>query len=217
MGARAIVIGSTGLVGKQLVEQLLEDARFGKVVSFARRASGKAHAKLEEQLVDFKTPEAWADKVQGDVLFSALGTTLKQAGSKEAQYEVDYTFQFNTAKAAAKNGVKDYVLVSSASASASSMVFYSRIKGELERDTEKLGFTCMTYIRPGLLGGDREKPRAGERFAEGVLDVIGWLPGLGNVKTIQGKTVAKAMIAAWNQHTPGVTVLHNKQLFVLGA
>ncbi|MBL8913191.1 MAG: NAD(P)H-binding protein [Archangium sp.] len=217
MGARAIVIGSTGLVGKQLVEQLLEDARFDKVVSFARRATGKTHAKLEEHLVDFKTPDAWADKVQGDVLFSALGTTLKQAGSKEAQYEVDYTFQFNTAKAAAKNGVKDYVLVSSASASASSMLFYSRIKGELERDTEKLGFTCMTYVRPGLLGGDREKPRAGERFAEGVLDVIGWLPGLGNAKTIQGKTVAKAMIAAWNQHTPGVTVLHNKQLFVLGA
>lgn len=217
MGARAIVIGSTGLVGKQLVEQLLEDARFDKVISFVRRASGKTHAKLDEQIIDFKTPEAWADKVQGDVLFSALGTTIKQAGTKEAQYEVDYTFQFNTAKAAAKNGVKDYVLVSSASASANSMVFYSRIKGELERDTEKLGFACMTYIRPGLLGGDREKPRSGERFAEGVLNVIGWLPGLGNVKTIQGKTVAKAMIAAWNQHTPGVTVLHNKQLFVLGA
>ncbi|MFT3714131.1 MAG: NAD(P)H-binding protein [Archangium sp.] len=217
MGSRAIVIGSTGLVGKQLVLQLLEDARFDKVTSFARRASGITHAKLDEQLVDFQKPEAWADKVTGDVLFSALGTTIKQAGTKEKQYEVDYTFQFNTAKAAAKNGVKEYVLVSSASASPSSMVFYSRIKGELERDTEKLGFTCMTYVRPGLLGGDREQPRAGERFAEGVLDVIGWLPGLTNVKTIQGKTVAKAMISAWNQHTPGVTVLHNKQLFVLGA
>lgn len=217
MGSRAIVIGSTGLVGKQLVLQLVEDARFDKVVSFVRRASGTTHAKLEEHVIDFQKPEAWADKVTGDVLFSALGTTLKQAGTKEKQYEVDYTFQFNTAKAAAKNGVKEYVLVSSASASASSMVFYSRIKGELERDTEKLGFTCMTYVRPGLLGGDREQPRAGERFAEGVLNVIGWLPGLTNVKTIQGKTVAKAMISAWNQHTPGVTVLHNKQLFVLGA
>lgn len=75
----------------------------------------------------------------------------------------------------------------------------------------------MTYIRPGLLGGEREKPRAGERFAEGVLDAIGWLPGLTNVKTIQGRTVAKAMIAAWARHTPGVTVLHNKELFALGA
>jgi uncharacterized protein YbjT (DUF2867 family) len=217
MGTRAIVIGSTGLVGKQLVLQLLEDARFDTVLSFVRRASGLTHAKLEERIIDFKAPDAWADQVKGDVLFSALGTTLKQAGTKEKQYEVDYTFQFNTAKAAAKNGVKEYVLVSSASASPSSMVFYSRIKGELERDTEKLGFTCVTYIRPGLLGGDREQPRAGEKFAEGVLDVIGWLPGLGNVKTIQGKTVAKAMIAAWNQHTPGVTVLRNKELFVLGA
>lgn len=139
MGARAIVIGSTGLVGKQLIEQLLEDARFDRVGSFVRRPSGRTHPKLDEHVVDFRAPDAWASQVTGDVLFSALGTTLKQAGSKEAQYEVDYTFQFRTAQAAAKNGVKEYVLVSSASASASSMVFYSRIKGELERDTQKLG------------------------------------------------------------------------------
>lgn len=217
MGSRAIVIGSTGLVGKQVVTQLLEDARIDAVVSLVRRPSGRTHAKLEEHVVDFRAPEAWAEKVKGDVLFSALGTTIKQAGSREAQYEVDYTFQFKTAEAAAKNGVKDYVLVSSASASPSSMVFYSRIKGELERDTAKLGFTCLTYVRPGLLGGDREQPRAGERFAESVLDVIGWLPGLGNVKTIQGRAVAKAMISAWSKHTPGTTVLHNKELFALAA
>ncbi|MGV3623625.1 MAG: NAD(P)H-binding protein [Archangium sp.] len=217
MGARAIVIGSTGLVGKQLVDLLLEDARFDRVVSFVRRTSGRTHAKLEEHVVDFRAPEAWADTVRGDVLFSALGTTIKQAGSKEAQYEVDYTFQFRTAQAAAKNGVPAYVLVSSTSANANSSVFYSRIKGELERDTQKLGFTSMTFVRPGLLGGDRENPRAGERFAESVLSVIGWLPGLMNVKTIQGRTVAKAAIAAWDNHTPGVTVLHNRELFVLGA
>jgi uncharacterized protein YbjT (DUF2867 family) len=217
MGTRALVIGSTGLIGKQLIEQLLEDARFERVVSFVRRASGRTHAKLDEQVIDFRTPDAWADKVNGDVLFSSLGTTIKQAGTKEAQYEVDYTFQFRTAQAAAKNGVKEYVLVSSASANANSMLFYSRTKGELERDTQKLGFTSATYVRPGLLGGDREQPRAGERFAESVLNVIGWLPGLGNARTIQGRTVAKAMIAAWNKHTPGVTVLQNKELFELGA
>lgn len=213
----ALVIGSTGLVGKQLVELLLADARFERVVSFVRRPAGGTHPKLEEHVVDFRTPEAWADTVKGDVLFSALGTTIKQAGTKEAQYEVDYTFQFRTAQAAAKNGVPAYVLVSSTSANPGSSVFYSRIKGELERDTQKLGFTSMTYLQPGLLGGAREKPRAGERFAETVLSVIGWLPGLMNVKTIQGRTVAKAAIAAWDNHTPGVTVLKNKELFVLGA
>lgn len=217
MGKHALVIGSTGLVGKQLIEQLLEDARFDRVTSFVRRALGRTHAKLDEQIVDFRAPDAWAGKVKGDVLFSSLGTTIKQAGSKAAQYEVDFTFQFNTARAAAKNGVKEYVLVSSASANADSMVFYSRIKGELERDTQHLGFTCMTYVRPGLLGGDRENPRPGERFAENALKFIGWLPGLGNARTIQGRTVAKAMISAWSDHTPGVTVLHNPELFMLGA
>lgn len=215
MGTRAIVIGSTGLVGKQLVGQLLEDARFEKVVSFVRRPSGRTHERLEEHVVDFRAPDAWAEHVKGDVLFSAMGTTLKQAGSKEAQYEVDYTFQFNTAQAAAKNGVKDYVLVSADRASASSMVFYSRIKGELERDTAKLGFTCVTVARPGLLGGEREQPRTVEGLAQSVLGVVGALPGLGNLKPIQGAEVAKAMIAAWSKHTPGTTVLHNQELFAL--
>jgi uncharacterized protein YbjT (DUF2867 family) len=215
MSTRAIVIGSTGLVGKQLVGQLLADARFERVVSIVRRPSGRTHARLEEHVIDFRAPDAWADRVEGDVLFSTLGTTLKQAGSKEAQYEVDYTFQFNTAQAAAKNGVKEYVLVSADRASPSSMVFYSRIKGELERDTGKLGFTCMTVVRPGLLAGEREQPRAVEGMAEGVLNVIGALPGLGNLKPIQGAEVAKAMIAAWSKHTPGTTILHNQELFAL--
>jgi hypothetical protein len=95
------------------------------------------------------------------------------------------------------------------------MVFYSRIKGELERDTGKLGFTCMTVVRPGLLAGEREQPRAVEGMAEGVLNVIGALPGLGNLKPIQGAEVAKAMIAAWSKHTPGTTILHNQELFAL--
>ncbi len=215
MGTRAIVIGSTGLVGRQLVQQLLEDARFDGVTSFVRRASGVQHPKLDEQVIDFRAPETWASRVKGDVLFSTLGTTIKVAGSQSAQYEVDHTFQFRTAEAAAKAGVRDYVLVSSASASPSSPIFYSRMKGELERDVAKLGFTSVTFIRPGLLLGERAEPRFGERVGEAVMKVIGGLPGLGNARGIHGRVVAKAMIAAWAKHTPGVTVLHNPELFAL--
>lgn len=92
------VIGATGLVGKQLVQQLLNDNRFEKVRIFVRRETGLKHPKLEQQIVDFGDENTWSKLLTGNVLFSALGTTLKQAGSKEKQYEIDFTFNLNFAK-----------------------------------------------------------------------------------------------------------------------
>jgi len=113
-GRSAVVIGGTGLVGSEIVRQLLEDARWREVIVLGRRSVGVAHARLREHVIDFDKPASWADLVRGDALFSALGTTRKTAGSKEAQYRVDYTYQHETAKAASHNGVATCVLVSSA-------------------------------------------------------------------------------------------------------
>ena len=110
------VIGATGLVGKQLVQQLLENNNFEKVRIFVRRKTGIEHPKLEQQIIDFKNEETWKKLLTGDVLFSTLGTTLKQAGSKEKEYEVDFTFNLNFAKVAKENGIPNYVLVSSVGA-----------------------------------------------------------------------------------------------------
>ncbi len=91
----AIVIGATGLVGEQLVALLLKDTRFEKVKTFVRRSANMNNPKLEEHVIDFDQPESWKKQVTGDVLYSALGTTLRVAGSKEAQYKIDYTYQYN--------------------------------------------------------------------------------------------------------------------------
>src|SRR5690349_10962018 len=140
MPLTAIVIGATGLVGSELVQQLLDDERFSLVKIFVRRSFGKQHPKLEEHIIDFDKIHEWGHLVSGDVLFSALGTTLKQAGGKEAQYRIDYNYQYDVADAAAKNKVPVYVLVSSAMANVDSKIFYTRMKGELERDIKKLPF-----------------------------------------------------------------------------
>ncbi|MGC9344211.1 MAG: NAD(P)H-binding protein, partial [Bacteroidales bacterium] len=127
----AIIAGATGLVGGHLLEQVLEDPYFDVIIIFVRRTTGIDHPKLTEHIVNFDTPDEWKDRVKGDILFSAMGTTLKQAGSKEAQKKVDYTYQYEVAKMAAAKGVQDYVLVSTPGASPGSMVFYIRIRGEL--------------------------------------------------------------------------------------
>jgi len=105
----AIVIGATGLVGNELVQLLIKDSRFEKVKVFARRTTGLQHNKLEEHLINFDAPDTWKKQVTGDVLYSSMGTTIGVAGSKEAQYKIDYTYQYQAAKIAANNGVQEYV------------------------------------------------------------------------------------------------------------
>lgn len=109
---KALVLGATGAIGKDLVELLLKDPTVDRVDIFVRREVNIPSAKLVVHVVDFDHPGQWADKLSGDVLFSTLGTTIRAAGSQEAQWKVDYTYQYNAAKAARENGVPTYVLVS---------------------------------------------------------------------------------------------------------
>jgi len=164
MGRVANVIGASGLVGQQLVAQLLDHPEFEKVRIFARRSIGLVHPKLEEQVIDFDRPENWKHLVQGDVLFSTLGTTIKAAKTKENQYRVDFTYQYEFAKAASENGVPVYLLVSSMGANPKSSVFYSRMKGELEEAVVKLSFQKLVILRPSILDGNRQEKRVGEKF-----------------------------------------------------
>ena len=145
----AIVIGATGLVGQHLVNQLLFHSEFEKVCIFVRRKTRFIHPNLEEKIIDFNQPESWKHLVQGDVLFSTLGTTIKTVKTKENQYRVDYTFQYEFAKAAVENGVSTYVLVSSMGANPKSQMFYSRMKGELEEAVARLNFS-KAIVSPTL-------------------------------------------------------------------
>ena len=211
----AIVIGATGLTGTQLVAQLLKDSRFDTVKVFVRRSTGIKNAKLAEHIVDFNSPDDFKKLVTGDVLYSAMGTTLKVAGSKEAQYLIDYTYQYNIAKIAAANGVGTFVLVSAAGSNPSSKVFYSKIKGELERDVKLLPFDAIHIIRPGMLAGDRKEHRGGEKIGIAVMKLVSKIPGLGSLKPILGTEVAQAMINATFKDKQGIHSYSMGEVFKL--
>jgi len=207
------MIGATGLVGAQLLDRLLEDARFGRVIAFGRKKTGLAHGKLEEQVVDFEAPASWSSLVKGDVAFSSLGTTRKQAGSLAAQKKVDYDYQLAFARAAASNGVPTYVLVSASSADPGSRIFYSRIKGELDRDVQQLGFERVRILRPSLLGG-RPQPRVGERLGGALLGAINAVGIARRYREIPGSVVARAMVNAALDPQKGTRIYTLDELFV---
>lgn len=189
----ALVIGATGATGFSLVQQLLEDTRFKEVVVFVRSGISLKHEKLVAHQVDFNNYETWAALVQGDVAFSCLGTTLKQAGSKDNQWKVDYDYQYNFAQVASENKVPTFVLVSAQGADPKSSMFYSRMKGELEVALSKLTFDNLVLLRPGLLQRPNSD-RFGERMVEGVLCFFNNLGMFKSYKPLPVSKLAATMI-----------------------
>ncbi len=192
----ALLLGPTGLTGRALLLQLLNDPDFNIVRVFHRRPGGVRHPKLNEEIIDFDKLSEWKSGLRGDILFSALGTTLKNAGSKDAQYRVDFRYQYECARAAAANGVNTYVLISARMADSSSQIFYSRMKGELEDAVKELPFGRILIFRPGLLHGPRAEKRKMEGLFARLSKGISLLPGLRHWKALSGEELARALIAA---------------------
>ena len=212
MSKTALVIGATGATGKDLVAQLLEDVAFDNVHIFVRRDVDLHHGKLHVHVVDFDKMDEWKDLLKGDVFFSALGTTIKKAGSQQAQWKIDYTYQYEVAKAARANGVETMALVSSAWATADSKVFYTRMKGQLEDDVKKLGFRSLFIMRPpSLIRKDTD--RLGERISVSMIQALNKIGLLRSIRPMPTAQVAKAMIAKAKEGKEGVFTLEPKDLW----
>ena len=148
MGKIAIVIGATGLVGRALVDQLAEATHISKVITVTRQTAEHASVKVVNHVVNFDCLQDHAPLFKGDYLFSCLGTTLKQAGTVEAQRLVDVDYQLQVAQIAVNNGVKDYFLVSSTGANADSARPYLKMKGELEQKVRGYPLPLSLFFNP---------------------------------------------------------------------
>ena len=151
----ALLVGATGLVGGLVLEQLLADTYFEKVIVLTRKSLGKSNAKLKEVLVDFNKLDDYATEIKADAVFCCLGTTIKVAGSKEAFKKVDFEYPFKIAQLAKQNGTSTYLLITALGASTNSMIFYNKVKGELEEEVSKLNFDSFHILQPSLIIGER--------------------------------------------------------------
>ena len=209
----AIVIGSTGAVGKELVQLLLRNKNYSSVVSFVRRSTGISHPKLQEHIVDFNQLQQWRNAVKGDVLFSAMGTTLKLAKSKDNQHLVDFTYQYETAKIASEQKVPTYVLVSAAGANSNAVNFYTNMKGELEDAIKLLPFNSIQILRPGQIDGIHPDKRMMEKLGLQLMYAINKIGILRKFRPIKGIEVAEAMICAAEK--PNSATYSLDELFLL--
>lgn len=208
---RAIIIGATGAVGRDLLEQLLADKRFEHVDAFVRRPLDVKHDKLSVRVIDFENPENWRKDVVGDVLFSCLGTTLKQAGGKAPQWRVDHDYQLEFARAAAENGVGEYALVSSIGANARSMNFYLRMKGTLEDEVKALPFRHITIVQPPSLIR-KNSDRWAETVSVRILQALNRIGLLRSMTPMPTEEVAACMIRHVGNGKGGVEVIVNQDI-----
>ncbi len=211
---KALVIGATGATGKELVDQLLANEDYTSVSIFVRRATGKSHPKLTEHIVNFLEVNQFKDLIAGDVLFSCLGTTLKDAGSKENQWKIDYDIPADFAVAAKNNEVQSFVLVSSYGASAKSSVFYSKMKGKLEDFIADLHFEQYLIFRPGPLIRENTD-RLGEKISVKLIKALNAVGLFKNLKPISTSLLAKKLIIGVKELPAGTTILELKSIFNL--
>lgn len=208
---KAIIIGATGAVGRTLVDILLNDSRYETINTFTRRPLGIEDEKLISHVVDFEKPETWSALVKGDVLFSALGTSLKQAGSKEAQYKIDHDMQLSFARAAWENDVPHLVLVSSMGADSGSSYFYMELKGIIEEDVEALHFPGLSILRPPSLIRPHAK-RPMETITVKVLQFLNTFGLFRSMAPVDVKDVAQKMADIGARHFRGKEIYSGQEV-----
>ncbi|QDA59465.1 NAD-dependent epimerase/dehydratase family protein [Hymenobacter jejuensis] len=204
----ALIAGATGLVGSTLLPLLLASERYAKVITVGRRPLPLVHPKLEQRVMDLDQLEENRLGLIADDVYCCLGTTMRQAGSKEAFYKVDYLYVVKLAAITAGNFAAQFLVVSAMGADAESRIYYNRVKGEMEDAVRQTPFRVIHIFRPSLLLGERREKRLGEQIGFVLMKLLNplLLGPLRKYRAVPAAAVARAMIRAAAEDGGGVRV-----------
>lgn len=205
----ALIIGSSGLVGKHLVRLLLKENYYGSIRLLVRSPQNYNSPLIEEILFDFDNPDE--EQVIADDVYCCLGTTIKKAGTKEAFTKVDYQFPVTIAKIAHTNGSRRMAVVTAIGSNPTSKIFYNKVKGDVELELKKIPFQALYIFRPSLLLGKRDENRFAESAGKIVMRIIApLLPK--KIRGIHASHVAQSMIQEIQKDRKGVFYIESKQM-----
>jgi uncharacterized protein YbjT (DUF2867 family) len=207
----ALLAGTTGLVGSQLLQSLLEDNYYTKIKALSRTPLTLKHGRLENIVLDFDNLTEYKDRLRVDDIFCCLGTTMNKAGTKSAFRKVDYEYPLTLGEICKTLGAKQYLLISALGANKESRIYYNHIKGEIEAAITGLGFETVHILRPSLLLGDRVEKRSAEDAAKMMYKVISFLLPQ-KLRAIDSGKVAHAMKYYAKQEKKGVFIHESKEL-----
>jgi uncharacterized protein YbjT (DUF2867 family) len=198
----ALVFGSSGLVGGNLLNQLIENDNYNKIKIFVRSEPKNHNPKIEIIKTDFNNLENHKEDIKGDDCFFCIGTTKQNSPDKNEYRRVELDIPKKIAQIAKSNSVNSFVFVSSGYADPKSSGDYLKFKGEVEEELKRLNFPKLGIMRPSFLLGDRKEKRVGEKIGIFVFKLLSplFLGPLKKMKPIHSETVAKAMIKIANEN-----------------
>lgn len=202
----AVVAGSTGLIGKELIRQLCADPAYHKIIALVRRPGNFNQSGVEELVVDYEKLEDYAAHLKGDVVFSCLGTTQKQTPDRKAYFTIDHDYPLQLAQITSRNKAGQFHFISSIGANPKAAAFYLSMKGKTEQDIAAVPFASVHMYRPSFLNGPRKDQRLLEKAGIWLFAVLRpvLVGKLRKYRSITDHDVAAAMIRQARESRPGV-------------
>ena len=192
----ALIFGSSGLIGNQLLSKIIESNNYNKIKLFVRSVPEINDPKIEIIETDFNNLKNHKKDIKGDDCFFCIGTTKKNTPDKEEYRRIEYNIPVEIAQIAKSNSVNSFLYVSSGFADPKNSGAYLRNKGEVEEELKKLNFLTLGIMRPSFLIGNRKEKRMGEKIGIFIFKMLAplFLGPLKKMKPIHSETVANAMI-----------------------
>lgn len=213
---KAILLGASGMIGSNLLQLLIENPEFSHIKLILRKELPLTNFKITQEIIDFNNLQQFQEVMtDADVVFSAIGTTMRQVkGDKKLYRSIDFEIPLNAARFSRKNGCKQFAIVSSIGAKNHSRNFYLGLKGELEEMLMRIGFPSLYIFRPSFLEGQRDRKRIGEGIAHITMKIFSmFIPK--NYESIEGNTVAKSMVKAVTLDLPDVHIFYKREMLQL--
>lgn len=192
----AIILGATGLTGRILLQKLLKDPRYGKIILFSRSTVKIENSKIEEHLVDLFQLENYKEQFKADQVFCCIGTTKSKTPNEETYRKIDYGIPVTAAKLCKENGISNFTVISALGANPDSVVFYNKVKGEMQRDVMAQKIKNTYIFQPSLIAGDRQEKRFFENLAKQVMKILNYvlIGPLKKYRSIHPVTIARAIL-----------------------
>lgn len=197
----AILLGATGFTGGILLQKLLKDPRYGKILLFSRTSVKIKNSKIEEHLVDLFQLENYKEQFKADQVFCCIGTTKNKTPNEEAYRRIDYGIPVTAAKLCKENGISTFAVISSLGANPDSRMFYNKVKGEMQSDVMAQKIKNTYIFQPSLIAGDRKEKRFFENLAIQALKILNYalIGPLKKYRSIHPESIANAMLIVANK------------------